>query len=74
MWSLKHWLARLSFSMLILTGLLLWSVWKAVSAGGWSAKPVFMVAGAAVAFGLGIAGVRLRHGAPQLKDFQDGVR
>lgn len=74
MWSLNYWLARLSFSFLILSGLLLWSTWKAVSAAGWSAKPVFMVAGAAICLGLGARGIRIRHGALQLKDSEDLVR
>ncbi len=60
MWSLKRWLARLSFSLLILAGLCAWNAYNAVEQSGWSGKPIGLLALALVAAVIGMVGVRAR--------------
>jgi hypothetical protein len=67
MFHLKRWLARLSFSMLILSGLCGWTVYKAVETAGWTPTALLWFAAAIAAGIVGMIGVRLRH-APELSD------
>lgn len=61
MWDLKHWLARLSFSLLILSGLCAWTVYQALPTTGWSVPTLLWLAGAIAAGFVGLVGVRMRH-------------
>jgi hypothetical protein len=61
MFALKRWLARLSFSMLILSGLSAWTAYKSVQSVGWTSSALLWVAMAFVMGVLGMIGIRLRH-------------
>lgn len=64
---MRRWLARLSFSFMIVGAVLLWEAFK-VRPGPWRApeitaqrKIAYVVCGA-LSLGVGLAGVRARHG------------
>ena len=63
--SLRHWLARLGFSFLIIAFALFWRGQKQWQAGDHGVRPVLWMASAGACVALGIVGVRLRHGPPQ---------
>ena len=59
---MARWLARFSFSFMILAGLLAWSGYRGLTRGGvqnWRIGLYFI--GAGICFGLGLRGVRERH-------------
>jgi hypothetical protein len=61
MWSLKRWLARLSFSFLILAGLCGYTAYGAHRQSGWTPKPVLLIVAGIGCFALGMIGTRIRH-------------
>jgi hypothetical protein len=66
---LNKWLARFSFSLLILCGLLAWTAYKEAKLGGFSPRTAALLLGAvAVLFG-GLMGIRARHRAV-LEEFE----
>lgn len=61
---MRRWLARLSFSFLIIGGVLMWDVWRAMNGRGSPMGPWEMrlhFAGALLCIILGFTGIRLRH-------------
>lgn len=60
---MQKWLARLSFSFMILAAVLAWEAWKLSNSVGVDRQPrmTLYVLGAALLFGLGLAGVKARH-------------
>lgn len=61
MFDLKRWLGRLSFSLLILSGLCAWTVYTAVQTTGWTPTAFLWLAGSIAAGIVEMIGVRLRH-------------
>lgn len=60
----QRWLARLSFSFLLVGGWLGWEAYRAVTRGTMSAgdgRLLLMMVGAGVAVLLGVQGIRVRH-------------
>jgi hypothetical protein len=57
---MRQWLARLSFSLFIIAGVLAWEAYKATDRAQ-RARASMCTVGAVVAFGVGILGVRERH-------------
>jgi len=59
MTAVKSWLARLSFSFLILAGLLGWNAWREYP--GTTLRMILEIIGASCAFVLFLIGTRFRH-------------
>ena len=62
--TMRRWLARLSFSFIIIACVLAYEAYKTMHAQESAAagpRAMLLAAGAAVAFALGVAGVRERH-------------
>jgi hypothetical protein len=55
---MRYWLARLSFSLLVIAGASGWEAWRGNHDAG---KRTLLAIVAAVATGLGLAGLRERH-------------
>jgi hypothetical protein len=60
---LKRLLARFSFSLLILCGLLLWTAYQEEKSAGFTARTAMMIVGAIAAMLAGLAGIQARHRA-----------
>jgi hypothetical protein len=61
---MRKWLARLSFSLIIVAAVLAWEAWRTRRGDrgpGREWQGYALVAGAAICFGLGLRGVRERH-------------
>jgi hypothetical protein len=61
---MQSWLARLSFSFIIIAAVLFYQAYKLSGAGGDTTDPwrlALYYAGAGLSLGLGLAGVRARH-------------
>jgi len=58
---IDRWLARLSFSFLVLGLVLVWEWYKLRQAGAEGARPWLYIGGAVVCMILGILGIRARH-------------
>jgi hypothetical protein len=61
---MRKWLARLSFSLIIVAAVLAWEGYKAQGRTGLPPEPsraTWCYVGAAIALGAGLAGVRERH-------------
>jgi len=59
---MRRWLARLSFSFIIIAAVLAWEAYKATGTGASArTRATLCTVGALVAFALGLAGVRERH-------------
>lgn len=58
---INRWLARLSFSFLVIGLVLVWEWYKLDQAGAGGARPWLYVAGAVLCVILGVLGIRARH-------------
>jgi hypothetical protein len=59
---MQRWLARLSFSLLILAGVFFWQGYQARDDPQQKVNVAMLYAAGGLALGLGLAGVRNRHG------------